>query len=753
MIYYNENKGEWVVGLNPDDRMPNDWLRMVARVFASYRKKPLKESIVAYIDGLNLSVDGPINNAATVNITPGQAFVDDQFIGFLEDSNFQIDTTWLVEDERYCVVLYYRWINQTPPNDPQFMLVKPENVNTQEMLCLGYLVCHRDPNTNVCSIEVIDEKKPWYEEMVATATGNTEVDESHLLPYIVSIKSGAGPTLPGQEEPSGGGEYPDDPAHPELEQGSLDIGWAIDFHHYVGNHVNYNTRLHTDQNTDGVLFINGHKIISELDGNNPSNPDDPSDPGDTYIEIGNNMTFVDSYNANLPIDNLGSDSGKVCISLKTENTPLNGTMEVKGASICFDHTTGSLGLQNKSDFNAPGSAINTFELTDQTDLVTINGKTIWHEGNLDTTGLNIMFLGYYPGPPTERQDGSPLQEGDTYYDTSTHAYYFYQVDHWEQVGQADSVRKIEFTAIEGQQQFHWEYNPNFLWVGVSGVNISSEEYVASDGQYIWFNKPLRKDEVVTMFTIMSASAYGLKMSQITDVAIGNLNSGDALIWNQSANAGAGVWENSPVGVDSLNDINDVQVPFPNDGDFLKWSQASGEWIASGLVATKLTDLADTSINTPQARQCLTYDGQYWVNEFITPPGTVIMWPTDIAPDGFLECNGSAISRVAYQELFNTIGTMYGPGDGATTFNIPDLRGIFVRGWDHGANIDTGRIIGTNQQDEFKSHTHKIVYTNNNSWFGHGGFPLFGSATTADTGATGGSETRPKNIALMYCIKY
>jgi phage-related tail fiber protein len=73
------------------------------------------------------------------------------------------------------------------------------------------------------------------------------------------------------------------------------------------------------------------------------------------------------------------------------------------------------------------------------------------------------------------------------------------------------------------------------------------------------------------------------------------------------------------------------------------------------------------------------------------------WFTGMTPPaGALVCNGAALSRVNYAELFAVIGTAYGTGDGSMTFNIPDLRGEFIRGWDNGRGVDAGRALGSNQ---------------------------------------------------------
>jgi hypothetical protein len=68
----------------------------------------------------------------------------------------------------------------------------------------------------------------------------------------------------------------------------------------------------------------------------------------------------------------------------------------------------------------------------------------------------------------------------------------------------------------------------------------------------------------------------------------------------------------------------------------------------------------------------------------TPTGSVIWYAANAAPTGYLEADGAAVSRTTYAALFTAIGTTFGAGDGSTTFNLPDLRGEFIRGWDDGA---------------------------------------------------------------------
>ena len=180
-----------------------------------------------------------------------------------------------------------------------------------------------------------------------------------------------------------------------------------------------------------------------------------------------------------------------------------------------------------------------------------------------------------------------------------------------------------------------------------------------------------------------------------------------------------------------------------------------------------------------------------------PTGAVFCMAVATVPSAYLECNGAAVSRTTYAALFAVIGTQYGSGNGSSTFNIPDLRGEFVRGYDHGRGADSGRNIASSQTGDTVSHTHaysnssltlsggnhahpirRIQLNNNNGsvniTLGSGqsynvGYANNDSALVAANNAvkdsgnisvTGtlpsinatGSESRPRNIAMMYVIK-
>jgi microcystin-dependent protein len=150
-----------------------------------------------------------------------------------------------------------------------------------------------------------------------------------------------------------------------------------------------------------------------------------------------------------------------------------------------------------------------------------------------------------------------------------------------------------------------------------------------------------------------------------------------------------------------------------------------------------------------------------------PVGTIVAYGGDVAPAGWLLCDGAEVSRVQYAALFAAIKVYWGQGNNADTFNVPDLRGRFLRGVDHGAGVDpdaasrgaiklggdTGDKVGSAQDDDLKSHNHTMgSYSNINQ--GAGFLPangtLYGAYATSNTG---GAETRPKNAYVNWIIKY
>lgn len=159
-----------------------------------------------------------------------------------------------------------------------------------------------------------------------------------------------------------------------------------------------------------------------------------------------------------------------------------------------------------------------------------------------------------------------------------------------------------------------------------------------------------------------------------------------------------------------------------------------------------------------------------------PTGAMMMWPSNIAPTGWLKRNGAAISRSTYSNLFTVIGTTFGVGNGSTTFNLPDDRGLVDRGWDDGRGYDSGRLFGSEQGDAIReisgglafhgSGTGTVLQSSNGAFIpgiartsygassltaGAGSFDSanFSAAAVVPTAA----ENRVKNRAYLPIIKY
>ena len=152
------------------------------------------------------------------------------------------------------------------------------------------------------------------------------------------------------------------------------------------------------------------------------------------------------------------------------------------------------------------------------------------------------------------------------------------------------------------------------------------------------------------------------------------------------------------------------------------------------------------------------------------PGTIQTYVGTVAPSGYLICDGSSVSKTTYPRLFAIISTSYGTADG-THFNLPDLRGRFVRGVDSGSGHDpdassrtasntggnAGNLIGSLQTDQYAQHSHGV----NNQGVGQlaiGG--VLGMQDNANatpgggsTGNSGGNETRPRNVNANFIIKF
>ncbi len=152
-----------------------------------------------------------------------------------------------------------------------------------------------------------------------------------------------------------------------------------------------------------------------------------------------------------------------------------------------------------------------------------------------------------------------------------------------------------------------------------------------------------------------------------------------------------------------------------------------------------------------------------------PSGIVVAFAGDFPkiPQGWHECDGSELDRNSYAQLFDAIGTRYG-GDGNPIFRLPDYRGYFLRALTSDDMRDPdapNRGVGSYQEDGMQNHGHVITGLRLEAQ-GGGGFEGGGLASNSSQGdhwpqpfqsfgvinARATSETRPKNVAVIYIIK-
>ena len=219
------------------------------------------------------------------------------------------------------------------------------------------------------------------------------------------------------------------------------------------------------------------------------------------------------------------------------------------------------------------------------------------------------------------------------------------------------------------------------------------------------------------------------------------------------------------------------------------SSTSGKVEVSNITATELsyvsgvTSAVQTQINSKAALASPTFTGNVvlptttrvgtgttTIESFLTPAGAVMTFAGQTAPVGWLEADGRELSRTEYSTLFAAIGTLYGFGNNIDTFNIPDLRGYFVRGAGTNSDYTASGAFGARQDQDWKgfSMTNTVIAGGIGS-YNHGPVDMGKSTTTyvgnmftgywAQPAAAIGtkwdntSEIRPKNIALLYCIKF
>lgn len=152
-----------------------------------------------------------------------------------------------------------------------------------------------------------------------------------------------------------------------------------------------------------------------------------------------------------------------------------------------------------------------------------------------------------------------------------------------------------------------------------------------------------------------------------------------------------------------------------------------------------------------------------------PVGMIAPFPANTVSPGWLALNGQAVNRAdepdlwAYAQVSGNLVAQgskeagnFGDGNGTTTFTLPDYRAEFVRGWDNGRGVDSGRLIGSWQDHQFEDHIHEVYPMRAGPDVNDWGNGQVGTNSTLDTSlptsGNHGSETRPRNVAALWCIK-
>ncbi|MCI5341618.1 phage tail protein [Escherichia coli] len=217
---------------------------------------------------------------------------------------------------------------------------------------------------------------------------------------------------------------------------------------------------------------------------------------------------------------------------------------------------------------------------------------------------------------------------------------------------------------------------------------------------------------------------------------------------------AGMVGSAPAALDTLNEL---AAALGNDPNF-------ATTMLNALAGKQPLDNTLTNLSGKDVAGLLTYLGLGEGSAL--PVGVPVPWPSATPPTGWLKCNGAAFSAEEYPELAKAYPTN----------KLPDLRGEFIRGWDDGRGIDAGRVLLSIQTGMLEKHRHIVVandgYDTKDEWElatifkktytqGRGldatntGGSLIPSPTLHSRGSignTGGSETRPRNIAFNYIVR-
>tara|TARA_R110002012_G_scaffold70539_1_gene181572 strand:+ start:366 stop:3347 length:2982 start_codon:yes stop_codon:yes gene_type:complete len=555
----------------------------------------------------------------------------------------------------------------------------------------------------------------------------------------------------------------------------------------AGDYVNT-----TGDNMSGNLTLNTNKVVLSTNGTGTflgkvtSDHTVSGDPGNTLITKSFLDTSIGSINSDYV--STGGDNINGDLTFNTSNIILrnNGTGSFAGklSSVGHDVTVSpitvdrNLGSSNapsieiksggvaKSQLNDNGSAVFTGKI--RTALTSTNDPddTLTTKDYIDTrvSGLSGDYVktggDNMTGALTIAQNKIVLDvDGTAYYQgtigvggsqSSTSNITLYDS------GAATFLGTVDATSLEAS---NITASNTVSAVDVTASNNVSAVNIAASGNATATN--VTASSTVTAATVTSTGS----ISASNDISATNINASGTVSGSTITTTG----NVSAVDVDASGDITAASITTSGNLsaiDIDSSGTVKGVNLEADTAVTATTYYGDGSnltgidggvisiiaganivIDPPSGKGNVVITGKSGesnVVDDVSSVGTIVAWYGTTAPDQWLECNGQ--STDGYPLLANMIGA-----------NVPDLRGEFLRGFDNGRGVDTGRALGSSQADEFKSHNHTVQnygILNVNPSGGSVAASQYRSGGTDSTaiGDTGGTETRPRNVALMYIIR-
>ena len=385
-------------------------------------------------------------------------------------------------------------------------------------------------------------------------------------------------------------------------------------------------------------------------------------------------------------------------------------------------------------------------------------------------GVYGAFNGTKDGPGTDN-DGDALTTGMLYFNTTDNEMRIYDGGNWIAASAAGSASFVEYkyVASGGQTTFTGSdangatlsYTVSNVHVFLNGVRLDASDMTATNGTSIVLGSgAVANDELVIIawksFTVSDAvsasaggtfngniiiagdlrvnggeflDANGLELFKITstgsavnEFTLANAATGNAptiSVTGDDTNIdltlspkGSGEVNISKVDIDA-GTIDGTTIATSNitvgssktlnvSAGTLTTSTAQKQAIVQAGPGSGTLDVSSGTFTTSAAQKQAIIDGGRTM-----PAGMIAPFGMSSAPTGWLVCNGSAVSRSTYSDLFGVISTTWGSGDGSSTFNLPDLRGAFLRGTGTaGVSSDyAGPNVGAYQDDANAEHNH------------------------------------------------